>query len=92
MMPPRAGGVPSASVVICAYTQARWETLAAAAEAARGALRDGAHVTIEADRDLFRRHRRMREHPALVRRNLRAAGREREESNGNESDLRAAHD
>src|SRR5687768_681116 len=45
---------------------------ATTAEAARGALRDGAHVTVETDGDLLRRHRRMGEHSSLVRSNLRA--------------------
>lgn len=60
MMPPRAGEVPSASVVICAYTQARWETLAAAAEAARAQRPAPLEVVIVADHapELLKRVRR----------------------------------
>jgi len=44
-----SAGAPSASVVICAYTEARWDTLVASAEAARAQRPAPLEVVIVAD-------------------------------------------
>src|SRR5689334_6645 len=86
---PGPGQISSPSVRC--YVSVATATTAAATEAARGAFRDSAHVAIETDRNFLGGHRRVREHSTLVRGDLHASGREREQTHDEESEVRTAH-